>query len=66
MDFDGESHVVRLLLEYMDGGDLYGLIEGRREASASGPFDAHFARRLLAYLSLSSLIWLNKLTNRFF
>jgi len=44
--FDEENHIVRLVLEYMDGGDLQGLIESRRAAGES--FDAHFARRLLA------------------
>mmetsp|Transcript_66343 Transcript_66343/g.209727 ORF Transcript_66343/g.209727 Transcript_66343/m.209727 type:complete len:787 (+) Transcript_66343:58-2418(+) len=44
--WDAEQQAVHLVLEYMDGGDLHGLIEARR---ASGEhFEAHFARRLIA------------------
>lgn len=45
--YDSESHEIRLLLEHMDGGDVNGLIQNRREAG-QGPFEAHFGRRLLA------------------
>lgn len=44
--YDKESNVARLILEYMDGGDLHGHILAKREAE--GSFDAHFARRVLA------------------
>jgi len=44
--WDPERQAVRLLLEYMDGGDLQGLIEGRKDNAE--PFEPHFARRVLA------------------
>merc|ERR1740121_2398141 len=36
-----------MVLEFMDGGDLQGLIANRKEAEG-GSFPAHFARRVLA------------------
>jgi len=44
--WDAERQAVRMLLEFMDGGDLQGLIEARRDVGE--PFEAHFARRVLA------------------
>eukprot|EP00929_Paragymnodinium_shiwhaense_P114849 TRINITY_DN83370_c0_g1_i1.p1 TRINITY_DN83370_c0_g1~~TRINITY_DN83370_c0_g1_i1.p1 ORF type:complete len:938 (+),score=157.13 TRINITY_DN83370_c0_g1_i1:185-2998(+) len=44
--WDPAEQAVRLLLEYMDGGDLQGLIESRKDAGEQ--FEAHFARRVLA------------------
>lgn len=44
--FDIERSVVCLVLEYMDGGDLHGLIEQHRREN--DPFDGHFPRRVLA------------------
>lgn len=49
--WDSERHAVALVLEFMDGGDLQGLLEARRtEVRQHGgqPCDAHFARRVLA------------------
>eukprot|EP00929_Paragymnodinium_shiwhaense_P108573 TRINITY_DN74891_c0_g1_i1.p1 TRINITY_DN74891_c0_g1~~TRINITY_DN74891_c0_g1_i1.p1 ORF type:complete len:820 (-),score=200.30 TRINITY_DN74891_c0_g1_i1:734-3193(-) len=46
--FDKQRQVARLVLEYMDGGDLQSFIAGRREGKAA--FDGHFARRVLAAL----------------
>lgn len=45
--FDREQEVVRIVLEYMDGGDLHGCIDSQRENSGE-LFTAHFARRVLA------------------
>lgn len=45
--FDEATQVVRLVLEYMNGGDLQCLLAARRD-SGDGPFPAHFARRVLA------------------
>lgn len=44
--WDAERQAVHLLLEFMDGGDLHGLIESRR--SSGEHFEAHFSRRLMA------------------
>jgi len=44
--WDPDRQAVHLLLEYMDGGDLHGLIDSRR--ALGEPFEAHFARRLVA------------------
>jgi len=46
VSLDPERQAVRLLLEYMDGGDLHGLIERQREEIEG--FGAHFPRRVLA------------------
>eukprot|EP00927_Polykrikos_kofoidii_P078294 TRINITY_DN75137_c0_g1_i1.p1 TRINITY_DN75137_c0_g1~~TRINITY_DN75137_c0_g1_i1.p1 ORF type:complete len:1047 (-),score=176.65 TRINITY_DN75137_c0_g1_i1:72-3212(-) len=46
--WDGDRQAVRLLLEYMDGGDLQGVIEGQRSNDQCELFEAHFARRVLA------------------
>lgn len=45
--FDKDLEVVRIVLEYMDGGDLHGCIDRQREDSGE-LFPAHFARRVLA------------------
>ncbi|CAE7236216.1 nek2 [Symbiodinium necroappetens] len=44
--YEMDRQVVCLVLEYMDGGDLHGLIDRQREAGTG--FDAHFPRRVLA------------------
>lgn len=44
--WDAERQAVHLLLEFMDGGDLHGLIEGHQRSGEH--FEAHFARRLIA------------------
>eukprot|EP00927_Polykrikos_kofoidii_P006766 TRINITY_DN12741_c0_g1_i1.p1 TRINITY_DN12741_c0_g1~~TRINITY_DN12741_c0_g1_i1.p1 ORF type:complete len:910 (+),score=198.47 TRINITY_DN12741_c0_g1_i1:113-2842(+) len=46
VSFDPTREATRLVLEYMDGGDLQGLVEDKREKG--GCFEAHFARRFLA------------------
>lgn len=50
--FDKDQNVVRLVLEYMDGGDLQELLASRVEsdvpAGGSRFFPAHFPRRVLA------------------
>eukprot|EP00930_Biecheleria_cincta_P028834 TRINITY_DN20087_c0_g1_i1.p1 TRINITY_DN20087_c0_g1~~TRINITY_DN20087_c0_g1_i1.p1 ORF type:complete len:1025 (-),score=167.62 TRINITY_DN20087_c0_g1_i1:42-3116(-) len=45
--WDSGRRAVQLVLEFMDGGDLRGLIEARR-SSGEPPFEAHFPRRCLA------------------
>ncbi|CAE8623986.1 unnamed protein product, partial [Polarella glacialis] len=44
--WDAGRRTVQLVLEFMDGGDLKGLIEARR--AGGEPFEAHFPRRVLA------------------
>ncbi|CAE8629642.1 unnamed protein product [Polarella glacialis] len=46
VSFDAERGAVRLVLEYMDGGDLHGFIEQQREVGHC--FEAHFPRSVLA------------------
>lgn len=43
--YDAEQHIVRLILEYMDGGDLQCHIAARRETLEA--FPVHFAYRVL-------------------
>ncbi|CAK0815526.1 unnamed protein product, partial [Prorocentrum cordatum] len=44
---DAAQQTVQLLLEFMDGGDLQGLLVAQRGAGEAPPFEAHFARRIL-------------------
>jgi len=46
--FDAERQAVRLVLEYMDGGDLDRLIARQRDTRNGALFDAHLTRRVLA------------------
>lgn len=47
VSFDPQQHAVRLLMEYMDGGDLQRLIVHKRDEVGKS-FGAHFARSVLA------------------
>jgi len=47
VSFDPQQLAVRLLMEYMDGGDLQRLIAQQRD-EVGKPFGAHFARSVLA------------------
>lgn len=47
VQWDTERRVVWFALEFMDGGDVQGLIDKRRE-SGHPPFEGHFVRRFFA------------------